>query len=274
LAATLDAGPPGVELVLVNNASTDDTAAVIASFIGEHPTIRVRSVFAEMKGLSAARNAGLRAAIGDVLAFTDDDCELGADYLPVLMRLYAADTKPTMRGGRVLLGDDRDLPFTIKTETTPARYTGRYPGGFIHGCNMSFSRSVLDAVGLFDERFGAGALFPSADDSDYIHRAYKAGADVLFCPELVVLHYHGRRDLADVKRLFAGYMVGDGALFAKHWNNGLWRCLAGNVGNAVKSVWRKELVFEPQLGFSYADAARGNLQGFIGYCRNSMKAAA
>ncbi len=257
--------PVQVELLLVNNNSTDDTAAVISAFIAAHPGHNVKPHFAAKPGLAAARNAGLQVAQGRILMFCDDDGELAPDYFTVLTRLYAQDKGMVMRGGRVLLGNPADQPYTIKTDTEPAIYGGRYPGGFIHGCNMSFAREIVARIGLMDERFGAGATFPSADESDYIHRAYKAGAQVLYCPELLAYHHHGRRDPAEIRKLFDGYMIGDGALFAKHWNNGLLRCLAGNIGNAMKSLWRRDMVFDATLGFSYADAALGNLRGFVRY---------
>lgn len=266
LAAVVRNNPAtSVEIVIVNNGATDDTAAVISAFVAASPDLRTRPVYAAQPGLAAARNAGLQASTGAILMFCDDDGVLADDYFTVLQRLYANDQTPVMRGGRVLLGDPADLPYTIKPETVPATYQGRYPGGFIHGCNMTFSRSVYERIGLMDERFGAGALFPSADESDYIHRAYQAGVTVLFCPELVAYHYHGRRDPADIRRLFDGYMIGDGALFAKHWNNGLLRCLLGNVINAFRAILNPSHLFDKTLGFSYRDAALGNLRGFFRY---------
>lgn len=254
-----------VELIIVDNGSTDDTAAVIAAFVASKATPYVRPVFAAKPGLAAARNAGLHVAAGRILMFCDDDGVLAPNYFTTLMQLYSSAKVLTMIGGRVLLGNENDLPYTIKTETEPATYNGRYPGGFIHGCNMTFGRDIYETIGPMDERYGAGALFPSADESDYIHRAYKAGAVVRYCPELVAYHHHGRRDPAEIRRLFDGYMIGDGALFAKHWNNGLLRCLIGNMVNAVRSLFVPGLVFDKTIGFSYGDAALGNLRGFMRY---------
>ncbi|MBP7252164.1 MAG: glycosyltransferase family 2 protein [Alphaproteobacteria bacterium] len=254
-----------VELIIVNNGSRDNTADVIAAFARGHTDFPVRAIDALKPGLAAARNAGLKVGLGRILMFCDDDGVLAPDYFTVLLRLYANAESMTMIGGCVLLGNKDDLPYTIKTETEPAVYNGRYPGGFIHGCNMTFSRTIYETIGLMDERFGAGALFPSADESDYIHRAHKAGATVRYCPDLIAYHFHGRRDPAEVRRLFDGYMIGDGALYAKHWNNGLLRCLIGNIVNAVRSLYKAGHVFDKTLGFSYYDAALGNLRGFVSF---------
>lgn len=259
--------PAKVELLVVDNGSTDATPVVIEQFIAENPDINVRTVHEPKRGLATARNAGMKHGQGRILMFCDDDAELASDFFTVLLRLFAKDTAPVMRGGRVLLGNPDDLPYTIKTETEPAVYNGRYPGGFIHGCCMAFSRKIYERLGPMDDRFSNSAAFPSADESDYIHRAYKAGFQVRFCPEMFVYHFHGRRDPADIRRLFERYMIGDGALFAKHWNNGLLRCLIGNIFHALRSLVMEVKPFDPAMGFTYRDAALGNLRGFLLYWR-------
>lgn len=262
-----DNAPAKVELLVVDNGSTDDTPAVIQQFITANPDIAAHTVREPKRGLATARNAGMKHGQGRILMFCDDDAELAPDFFTVLLKLFAADKAPVMRGGRVLLGNPQDLPYTIKTETEPATYNGRYPGGFIHGCCMAFSRKIYERIGPMDDRFSNSATFPSADESDYIHRAYKAGFQVLFCPEMYVYHFHGRRDPADIRRLFERYMIGDGALFAKHWNNGLLRCLIGNVFHALRSFVMDVKPFDAAMGFTYRDAALGNLRGFIMYWR-------
>lgn len=259
--------PAKVELLVVDNGSTDETPAVIQSFIAENPDISAHTVREPKRGLATARNAGMRHGQGRILMFCDDDAELAPDFFTVLLRLFANDRAPVMRGGRVLLGNPEDLPYTIKTETEPAVYNGRYPGGFIHGCCMAFSRAIYERIGAMDDRFSNSTTFPSADESDYIHRAYKAGFQVLFCPEMVAYHFHGRRDPADIRRLFERYMIGDGALFAKHWNNGLLRCLIGNIFHALRSLVMEVKPFDAAMGFTYRDAALGNLRGFLLYWR-------
>jgi glycosyltransferase involved in cell wall biosynthesis len=79
----------------------------------------VRLLLEPKRGLSRAHNRALRAAQGELLAFTDDDCRLSKDYVNDLLRHDAADTELVLRGGRIELGDPTDLPLTIKT--TPDR---------------------------------------------------------------------------------------------------------------------------------------------------------
>src|SRR5882757_880842 len=97
------------ELVVVDNGSTDRTAERLAS-IAEMSDIAFTPVFEPRPGLAAARNAGLRRARGRVLVFVDDDCAVHSDYLRDLERHYASGKQWLIRGGRVELGDPRDLP--------------------------------------------------------------------------------------------------------------------------------------------------------------------
>jgi glycosyltransferase involved in cell wall biosynthesis len=248
-----------VELVVVNNASTDATAALLEDWQRSTST-RCRVVLAEKRGLSHARNCGLEHATGKIIAFMDDDCTFAPDYLARLQRAYASDVLPTLRGGRVELGDPRDLPCTIKTDLTLQKFTGGHPGGFIHGCNLTMSRSALELVGRFDTRLGAGQPIGAAEDSDFVYRAHRSGVNVLYDPSIVVFHHHGRRDPNEVKQLQDVYNLGNGALYAKH---GLrdWKLLLRICRDIGSGLW--EFFGGPLAdnGLSHRDNLRGNLRG-------------
>jgi glycosyltransferase involved in cell wall biosynthesis len=250
-----------VELIVVNNASTDATTALLQEWQRSTSTL-CKVVLAERRGLSHARNCGLERATGKIIAFTDDDCTLAPDYLARLQQAYASDVQPTVRGGRVELGDPRDLPFTIKTDLVLQKFTGGHPGGFIHGCNLTMSRSALELVGRFDTRLGTGQPIGSAEDSDFVYRAHRSGVNVLYDPSIVVFHYHGRRDPDEVKQLQDMYNLGNGALYAKH---GLrdWKLLlriCRDIRCGLREFFGGPLADE-EFGFSHRDNLRGNLKG-------------
>ena len=77
------------ELIVVDNGSTDDTAAVVTAWMRDR-TFPTRLIFEPRPGLSIARNRGVVASTGRLLVFTDDDCELTESYLPDLLRHRAA----------------------------------------------------------------------------------------------------------------------------------------------------------------------------------------
>ena len=254
------------ELVIVDNGSTDHTNDILDEWCRE-AAYPVRVIKEARRGLAVARNTAIKEATGRILVFTDDDCCLSVDFTADLMRHYGNDRSPVIRGGRVELGDPRDLPFTIKLEKTASQLcTGTHPGAFVLGCNMTMHRQVIDIVGVFDERFGAGAAFCAGEETDLIYRAHLQGILVEYVPDMTVQHFHGRRSLREIRKLNHGYHVGTGALYAKY-RLSHWRLLKHFYWD-MRSAFR-ELAggssYDPQIGLSHFRSIAGNLIGAFLY---------
>jgi GT2 family glycosyltransferase len=210
------------ELVVVDNGSTDGTPGELRR-IAATSAMKIILVTELRPGLAAARNAGMGRARGRILVFIDDDCEVDLSYLGDLERHYKNGERRVIRGGRVELGSPCDLPFTIKRSKKPARLTRDvHPGGFVLGCNMTMHREVAALVGRFDERFGAGAPLQSAEDTDYLVRAFRLGLPVEYVPDMTVFHHHGRKARAAIEKLHRSYSLGNGALCMKHLFKAPW----------------------------------------------------
>ena len=202
------------ELIIVDNGSTDGTQDVIREFASA-TGIACRSVVEPRRGLSRARNCGWRAARAPVIAFTDDDCYPQPDYVTAL---WAGFAQPPIGylGGQVLLYDLQDYPITIQTRAQRLEIPPRsfVRAGLVHGANMAARRTVLQAVGGFDEMLGAGTPFP-AEDVDFLSRASAAGFWGAYDPAPAVRHHHERRESADIRRLQRSYDLGRGAYYVK-----------------------------------------------------------
>jgi GT2 family glycosyltransferase len=81
---------------------------------------------------------------------------------------------------------------------------------------MALRRSLAQRIGWFDERFGAGAVFQGAEDTDYLYRAHRAGVAIEYVPDMIVYHQHGRKWREQITRLNHAYDFGNGAFYAKH----------------------------------------------------------
>lgn len=202
------------ELIVVDNNSTDNTRVVVEEF-AKTTSFPVRYVFEPKQGLSHARNAGITSAGGDVVAFIDDDICASTDWLNNIWQEFESDNELGVLGGRVELANSQDLPLMLITDKT-RRVIRSYQeaSGRIGGCS-AFRRSVLANVGPFDTLFGAGALFASADDLDYIYRICKAGSKILYAPSVLAFHNHGRRTEKAERSLKRAYNLGAGAFYAK-----------------------------------------------------------
>jgi glycosyltransferase involved in cell wall biosynthesis len=210
----LDFDPAAWELIVVNNGSTDDTDAIVTAFAASVP-FRVTLAQAPTPGLGRARNAGVRLARAPLIAFTDDDCYVAADFLRQLVDVFR-HTSFGYVGGRVLLHDPEDAPLTIKEDIEPAEMPrdSIIAPGFLHGANLAIRREVWMAIGGFDPFFGAGGYF-SGDDVDFVTRASLAGWTGAYVPGPVVRHHHGRQSDASVRRLLTRYARGRGAYYTK-----------------------------------------------------------
>jgi glycosyltransferase involved in cell wall biosynthesis len=202
------------ELVMVDNGSTDDTLQRLTE-LARRLDVRTTIVSEPRQGLGRARNAGLQAARGALLAFTDDDCYPAADYVDRVVDTFGDPARDYI-GGRILLHDSDDHPITIRVDSTPILIPARsvIPTGLVQGANMAFRRHVLDRIGGFDAALGPGTPFCN-DDVDAVARASAAGFSGSYVPEPVVHHHHGRRDPADVAALWRVYDRGRGAYYAK-----------------------------------------------------------
>jgi GT2 family glycosyltransferase len=159
----------------------------------------------------------VKQAQGKYIAFTDDDCRLAPDYLNRMLAHFENDGRPAIRGGMVKLGDPTDLPTAIKERPEQLVLTyPMHPGTVALGCNMAMSREVFAQIGLFDERFGAGTLLRSAEETEFFYRAFQHSIPVIYVPDMIVFHFHGRKTLESMRKQIVSYAIGTGGMAAKH----------------------------------------------------------
>ena len=205
-----------VELIIVDNGSSDATRDVVNRFI-TRVRLDVRYVFEERKGLGCARNRGIECSSSELLVFTDDDCYFDTEYFQQLPKLFDPQ-KYGYGGGQILLAhpedDDRVANLKLSAVRNIPPFSYYLAPGVIQGANLIFSRKVFEKAGLFREDMGAGTSFP-CEDIEMACRASNHGfAGVLF-PELIVYHDHGkRRNSPEALDTLLEYDRGRGAYYA------------------------------------------------------------
>lgn len=206
LVAALDAQDVdgGHELVVVDDASTDDTPRVLAELAGtaRMPMRVLRQ--AQRRGPGPARNRGWRTGHAPLVAFTDDDCAPRPTWLAALTAGF--EDADVVQGATVPAPDQQEHrgPFSRTLEILG-------PSPFFETCNMGYRRSVLEELGGFDEAFD----HPAGEDADLGLRAVEHGARLGFAGAAVVEHDVRPADLRAELR-DAWRWQGNVAAVAKH----------------------------------------------------------
>jgi len=211
---------PDYEIILVDDGSAAETGQIAR----DHPNVRC---FRHEKnlGLGVARNTGIAAAAGEIVAFTDSDCRADEDWLHYLVSALEGSEFVAMGGPNLLPPEDSLVAAAVMAS----------PGGPAHvmltdrqaehipGCNMAFYRRALEQVGGFDPIFHR-----AGDDVDLCWRLEQAGLKIGFCPAACVWHYR-RSTIGAYLRQQRGYGEAEALLVRKHpecfnsFGGSLWR---------------------------------------------------
>lgn len=171
------------ETIVVDDGSTDGTQEMMTE---EFPT--VQCLRNDKRGPAAARNRGIQIARGEIIAFTDDDCVVPANWLARLESGYMHYPVAAGVGGSLIAPPEMlksnvfaRYEYFVGHQLLGAgeqEYLGGYeaPGGGT--ANMSYRRTVLEDVGGFDESFPVAA----GEDADLNFRVCARGHRVLYMP--------------------------------------------------------------------------------------------
>ena len=220
---------PVFDVVVVDNAARTGAAAEVVSRLGDH---RVRLVTEPIPGLSTARNTGVRHARQDIVAFTDDDVVVDAQWLRGLARGFARAPQVSCVSGLIPSGELRtpaqayfDQRVSWAGSLQPRQFSMAEPpedlplfpfqvGRIGAGANFAVNRDRLLELGGFDEALGAGTAAQGGEDLDLFFRVVTAGDTLAAEPSAIVWHRH-RSENEALLRQVRGYGLGLGAWLTK-----------------------------------------------------------
>lgn len=253
------------EIIVVDQNPSEELVGLCANY---QDRLHIQHIRIDRRGLSIARNYGLRAATGEIIAFPDDDCEYPADLLECVNQALRDDES---LGGLTAISRDK---------TTGRVSNGRFSlkSGIITPHNLwqrhiSYTiflrKEICDRVGGMDELFGAGAKWAGGEESDYLLRALHCGAKVMYRPDLYVNHPDHVK-VYDLDAITHAYVcaVGFGALAKKHFlMYGTFSQIEQGLIRILRSVAGFLLYIAKDRGRSgcYVAHIRGWFTGFFRY---------
>jgi GT2 family glycosyltransferase len=259
LKAAVELDYPHFDVVVVDNASrTTETADLVRN---EFAMPSVTLISEPVPGLSNARNRGLNAASGEIVAFTDDDVIVDPHWLTELAAGFDRVPGVDCVAGLVPSGELRTrtqgyfdgrvswsknlAPRVFSLETPPADLP-MFPfsiGEFGTGANFALRRTAALSLGGFDTALGVGTRTGGGEDIDMFTRVLLDGRTLVTQPSAVVWHRH-RDDLAALRVQARGYGTGLGAWLTKLAMNPRTARMAfvrspHAVGRLISLAWRK-----------------------------------
>jgi glycosyltransferase involved in cell wall biosynthesis len=205
-----------VDLIVVDQS--DDRATAVA--LNNIADPRVRYYSSDTRGVTKGRNLGMSMSGSDIIAFTDDDCRVSADWIEKIKEIFASDLEVAVVCGRVCVpAEIQQLGYAEGFEPQRRVWQSEYPPlGRDWGLTANFSvrRAVLDKVGDFDPLLGAGAPLRAGEEPDFLFRVLRGGFKVVNAKEVVVDHYGIRKPGEEFRKLIMGYGAGTAAAMFKH----------------------------------------------------------
>jgi glycosyltransferase involved in cell wall biosynthesis/GT2 family glycosyltransferase len=262
--ASLAAVPlPGCRVIVVDQSDGTETASVFEELVGELPGFEYLA--SGRIGASIARNQGARSMRSGLVLFTDDDCEITAEWVVDWRRFFAVHPTVGVAFGRVDVPDfdptaghipsfdpgHEDRVWGLDVFSRGAGFVGM-------GANMAVRHDAFDVVGGFDEVLGPGARLIAGEDHDVALRIVEAGFSLGQAAQPTVTHY-GFRNKTEAARLGQQYGAGTAAMYVKHIRCRDWRAarfMAGDFWRLVIRIVRSGLTGERPTGLN-------SMRGFV-----------
>lgn len=238
------------EILVMDQSSDDRTEQAVRSM--DEP--RIRYCRLDFKNKSRASNEAALRTEAAFLAFTDDDCEVGREWLETTARAFEKNPNCAIVAGAILSGDKDPLPFTTSTDEAASYVVDSiesfYDLGICGGGNMAVRRTEFLALKGLDVAMGPGSRMAAAEDLDLFYRAIVSGRPVCKEPAAKIRHFSKALETRRERwRTARRYAAGTTAFHLKHFRCGdsiagrrLYRYVLEHVRSNAAVLWgRREL---------------------------------
>ena len=193
-----DFPPEKFDIILINNNSTDSTESECERFQSDFPQIEFHYFVEKNKGLSHARNRGIKEAAGDVLVYVDDDATVNREYLQAYSTFLEQNLQAMAAGGPVIPVYETQKPewmshftsqlvtgYLYKGNRVLEFKGGKYPGGG----NSAYRKSVFEKTGFYNVDLGRkGDSLIGAEEKDIYDKMRSFGMKYYYLPDAILYH--------------------------------------------------------------------------------------
>jgi len=197
-------------LVLVVNQGEEEP---VQAWIDEITAVGldIQQVVLGVRGIAAATNEGLHRVDTKYVATTHDDCVVADDWVGSLARILP-EIGDAVLTGRVEPGGDGPVLTTVTSNQRKIYTRPLIDGDVLFPPNMALAIDVFEDVGPYDEH---PSLRVAGEDSEWAHRALRAGFPIVYEPQVVVTHL-AWQERSELGKTYRRYARGQGAFYAKH----------------------------------------------------------
>lgn len=215
------------EVIVVDDASTDETPALLKRFAGDKRVRVVRN--AKNGGFILSCNRGAKAATGDILLFLNNDTVMLPGWLSPILNVFRDEKKTGVVGGKLLFPDGRlqEAGGLVFRDGSAAHFgRGDYDtDGFLYqflrevdycsGAFLATPRALFDELDGFDRHYQPAYY----EDVDYCFKARTKGYRVYYQPESAIVHFEGATSGVDPTQGVKRHIVANQRKFAERWKS-------------------------------------------------------
>lgn len=186
-----------IEILIINNNSTDKTEEICLHFMATHPQEPIHYVVEKHQGHSYARNRGIQESKGGLIAFIDDDAFVEKNFSKNIIQFFKEYPQAKVIGGKIIPVYESKKPKWMSTFLLPLvsaldmgdtikPFKGRK---FPIGANVTFRRDVFDQYGYFNVALGRkGSGLAGGDEKELVLRLKADQTPIYYVPHVVVQH--------------------------------------------------------------------------------------
>jgi glycosyltransferase involved in cell wall biosynthesis len=184
-----------IELLIIDNNSSDETPQIVNHFIQQHPDVRY--VFEPQPGLSHARNTGMKESRSNIIAYVDDDVIFDSAWLIEVVQIFQDYPEASCMGGKIIPQFEIGRPDWL-TDDMLVYYGSTSSGNIVKwilypeipfGGNMAFKRTVFNKIDMFNPNLGRKKKnLLSNEECELFWRINQAGLKVIYNPKALIYH--------------------------------------------------------------------------------------